>query len=98
VLLAHVDGTRAGYSGTRLAEFYLDLLQKVQPLPGVTAASFSLITPLSGGGIGVTLEVRASGSFAQVASALRKTLQLVGGLRNSRLGFGRDRPVRAARL
>jgi predicted permease len=57
VLLAHVDGTQVGYSGARLAEFYLDLLQKVQPLPGVTAASFSLITPLSGGGISQSMKV-----------------------------------------
>jgi predicted permease len=57
VLLVDVDGRRAGYRGARLIAFNQDLLDRVQRLPGVLSASFSSITPLSGGGISHTIAV-----------------------------------------
>ena len=51
VLLVNADGSRAGYRGARAAAFYEELLQQIERVPGVESASFSLITPLSGGAI-----------------------------------------------
>jgi putative ABC transport system permease protein len=51
VLLVDVDGPRAGYKGARLVAFNNELLERVRRLPGVAAASFSSVTPLSGGAI-----------------------------------------------
>src|SRR5262249_24992069 len=51
VLLVNVEGSKSGYRDARLAGFYGELLQQIETLPGVESASFSAITPLSGGGI-----------------------------------------------
>jgi predicted permease len=51
VFLASVDGSKLGYRDARLAGFYGDALRRIETLHGVEAASFSAITPLSGGGI-----------------------------------------------
>jgi len=48
VLLADADGKREGYRDARLGEFYRQLLEEVQRVPGVISASFSDHTPLSG--------------------------------------------------
>jgi len=57
VLLVNADGSRAGYRGVRAAAFYESLLQRIEQLPGVRAASFSLITPLAGGAISQQIAV-----------------------------------------
>ena len=49
VLLVNLDAQRAGYRGARLAAVYQDLLQRFERLPGVSSASLSTNTPLSGG-------------------------------------------------
>jgi predicted permease len=51
VLLVNADGAREGLRGATAAAFYERLLQQVERLPGVQSASYSLITPLAGGGI-----------------------------------------------
>jgi predicted lysophospholipase L1 biosynthesis ABC-type transport system permease subunit len=51
VLVVNADGAREGYLGASSAAFYQGLLQQVERLPGVQSASYSLITPLAGGGI-----------------------------------------------
>jgi predicted permease len=51
VLLVNADGAREGLKGAGAAAFYEGLLQQVERLPGVRSASYSLITPLAGGGI-----------------------------------------------
>jgi predicted permease len=48
VLLVDVDGRREGYRDARLVAFYQDLLDRVRRVPGVTSASISSHTPLSG--------------------------------------------------
>ncbi|HEV2424503.1 MAG TPA: ABC transporter permease [Terriglobia bacterium] len=50
VLLFGLDPTRAGYKEERLAEFYQGLLDRLNQQPGVQSASFSFLTPISGGG------------------------------------------------
>jgi len=50
VLLFGLDPTRAGYKGDRLAELYQQLLDRMKQMPGVRSASFSFLTPISGGG------------------------------------------------
>jgi len=50
VLLFRLDPTRVGYQGERLAELYQQLLDRVKAVPGVRSASFSFLTPISGGG------------------------------------------------
>jgi len=51
VLLAGADGAREGYRGAGAALFYEGLLQEIERLLGVASASYSMITPLAGGGI-----------------------------------------------
>jgi predicted permease len=51
VLLAGADAVREGYRGPAAAAFYDGLLQEIERLPGVQSASYSMITPLQGGGI-----------------------------------------------
>jgi predicted permease len=57
VLLAGVNGPRLGYRALQLAGFYEDVLGQIASLPGVASASFSSITPLSGGGISQSIAV-----------------------------------------
>ncbi len=49
VLLFQMDATDAGYSGTRLHDFYERMLERVSAIPGVQAASMSRYGLLSGG-------------------------------------------------
>ncbi|HLK62218.1 MAG TPA: ABC transporter permease [Bryobacteraceae bacterium] len=50
VLVASADAARQGYRGARAAAFYEELQQQVEHLRGISAASYSMITPLAGGG------------------------------------------------
>jgi len=50
VLLFGLDPTRAGYKEDRLRELDQRLLERLSEMPGVQSASFSFITPISGGG------------------------------------------------
>jgi len=52
VLLVTLDPSRSGYRGERLANAYRELLEKMQSIPGVRAASLSAPTPLHGAGAG----------------------------------------------
>jgi predicted permease len=51
LLLFGIDPTQDGYKGRRLADFYVELAQRVRRLPGVRSASMSQMT-LIGGGMG----------------------------------------------
>jgi predicted permease len=57
VLVANADGGREGYRGLTLATFYEGLQQNVEPLPGMQSVSYSLITPLAGGGISQDISI-----------------------------------------
>jgi predicted permease len=57
VALLNVDPVRAGYTGDRLAGYYRGVLDRVRAIPGVRAASFSKITPISGGGIDLPITI-----------------------------------------
>jgi putative ABC transport system permease protein len=57
VLLVDVDGRQSGYTGARLAAFNGELLERVRRLPGVATASYSSVTPLSGGAITHTMAI-----------------------------------------
>jgi predicted permease len=57
VLLLNVNPAKAGYEGVRLAQYYRDVLMRVRATPGVRAASLSVITPISGGGIDLPMTV-----------------------------------------
>jgi predicted permease len=46
VLIAVMDGQRAGYRGPALVPFYKDLVARIETLPGVASASLSVSTPL----------------------------------------------------
>lgn len=50
VLLFRLDASREGYQGRRLAQLYEQLLERLRSAPGVRSASYSLLTPISGGG------------------------------------------------
>jgi predicted permease len=81
VLLADADCARLGYRGARSAALYEELLGQIEGLPGVRAASLSLITPLSGGGFSQTIAVngRPAGTeeiaFNYVARRYFETMQ-----------------------
>jgi predicted permease len=47
VLLFSVDPTEAGYAGTRLLNFYKQLKENLEALPGVRSVSFAYSSPLS---------------------------------------------------
>ena len=59
VWIVHADGARAGRSGAELVRLYDELLQEASRIPGVRSASFSMVTPPSGGG-GISLSVRVN--------------------------------------
>jgi predicted permease len=50
VLLFGLDPTRAGYKQERLLQLYQQLLERFGEVPGVGSASYSFLTPISGGG------------------------------------------------
>jgi predicted permease len=51
VLLLRLDPAASGYDAARLGTYYRDVLARVRATPGVRAASLSMVTPISGGGI-----------------------------------------------
>ena len=57
VLLVNADGAREGYKGVEAGKFYEGLLGKIERLTGVQSASYSMITPLAGGGISFDVAV-----------------------------------------
>ena len=50
LLLFTLDPTQDGYSGQRLANFYQELMRRVESLPGVSSVSLSHSTLIGGGG------------------------------------------------
>jgi predicted permease len=50
VLIANIDATRARLDADRLRALYRDIVDRLTTLPGVKAASVSLLTPIWGGG------------------------------------------------
>jgi predicted permease len=57
VLLLNLNPAKAGYDGARLTQYYGEVLSRVRATPGVQAASLSVITPISGGGIDLPFAV-----------------------------------------
>jgi predicted permease len=68
VLLIGLDPGRAGHDAARAAQYYREVLSRVRHLPGVAAASLSMITPISGGGIdnGFAVQGRPQGGRPMV--------------------------------
>ncbi len=50
VLLFGLDPSKAGYKAERATQLRRDVLERIQQAPGVRSASFSFLTPISGGG------------------------------------------------
>jgi predicted permease len=50
VLLFKLDAGRAGYKDRRLTQLYQQLVSQIGSAPGVSSASYSMLTPISGGG------------------------------------------------
>jgi predicted permease len=50
VLLFKLDAARVGYKDQRLTQLYQQVADRIGSAPGVRAASYSLLTPISGGG------------------------------------------------
>jgi predicted permease len=77
---------RAGFTGPRVPQYYRDVLDRVRAVAGVRAAGLSMITPISGGGIDLSLTVEgrtdppvtvyvngvSDGYFAAMGTALRR--------------------------
>jgi predicted permease len=50
VLLFKLDAGRAGYTEPRRVQVYQELVDRIDAIPGVQSASYSLLTPISSGG------------------------------------------------
>jgi predicted permease len=50
VLLFKLDAARAGYKDQRLTQLYQQLADRIGSAPGVKSTSYSVLTPISGGG------------------------------------------------
>jgi predicted permease len=57
VLTMRVNPAETVYQGTRLTNLWKDLLARVERLPGVRNVSLSALSPIGGGGRGVTVTV-----------------------------------------
>jgi predicted permease len=80
VLVANADGAREGLKGADGAAFYESLLQQVEGLRGVRSASYSLITPLAGGGISHNISVNGQSQSYEIEfnSVSRSYFQTLG--------------------
>jgi len=50
ILLFKLDADRAGYKDQQLTQLYQQLAERIGSTPGVRSASYSMLTPISGGG------------------------------------------------
>ena len=57
VLTLDLDAEGGGYKGSRLNDYYQQLLLRIAQVPGVRSASAALIAPIAGGGISNNVEV-----------------------------------------
>lgn len=57
VLLQSISPERAGFTADRAARYWREVLERVRAVPGVRAAGLSMITPISGGGVDLTMTV-----------------------------------------
>ena len=57
VLMMGLEPGRGGFTDERRLQYYRDVLERVRRVPGVAAASVSLITPVSGGGVDLSLTI-----------------------------------------
>jgi predicted permease len=57
VLLQSISPERAGFTGDRGTRYWREVLERVRTVPGVRAAGLSMITPISGGGVDLTMTV-----------------------------------------
>lgn len=57
VLLQSISPEKAGFTGDRGTRYWREVLERVRAVPGVRAAGLSMITPISGGGIDLTMTV-----------------------------------------
>jgi putative ABC transport system permease protein len=66
VLLYRLDPSRTEFNPARTMQYYRDVLERVRAMPGISAASVSAITPLSGAGMDVPLSVEGGRSDPRV--------------------------------
>jgi putative ABC transport system permease protein len=57
VLLASVNPGKAGFKGAQLVTFYQRLLEGLRQQPGTVSASLSMVTPVAGGGVELSVSV-----------------------------------------
>jgi predicted permease len=57
VLLQTISPEKAGFTADRGARYWREVLERVRAVPGVRAAGLSMITPISGGGVDLTMTV-----------------------------------------
>ena len=81
VLLYRLDSSRTDLSDEKKLQYYRNVLDRVRAMPGVNAASLSIITPLSGSGMDIEASVEkgaggpcASGSANVVSEGFFATM------------------------
>jgi len=69
--LISLDPVRDGYSGSEAADFLQKVLERVQRLPSVTAASLTETVPVSMAGMGVTFSAAGAGNSRVIEDAIK---------------------------
>jgi predicted permease len=90
VVLFNVDPGKVGLSGDGLAAYYRGVLERVRTLPGVTSASLSKITPISGGGIDLPITIEARPRERDVMVNVNRITEDFFGTMSMRRLLGRD--------
>ena len=90
VILFNVDPAKVGYSGDGLAAYYRNVLERVRALPGVTSASLSRITPISGGGIDLPITIEGRPRERDVMVNVNRITEGFFGTMSIRRLLGRD--------
>jgi putative ABC transport system permease protein len=98
VVLFNVDPGKVGVPGDGLAAYYRDVLERVRTLPGVTSASLSKVTPISGGGIDLPITIEGRPRERDVMVNVNRITEGFFGTMSIRRLLGRDFvPADAAR-
>jgi predicted permease len=90
VLLLRLDPERAGYTDARIATYYRDVLSRIRAMRGVRAASLSIVTPISGGGIDLPFAVAGRPREAGVMVYANRTTEGFFATMGTPLLAGRD--------
>ena len=77
VLLFDLDPTKSGYKGPAVSALYKQVIEHIDAIPGVSAVSLSMMTPITGGG-GIDNSVWAEGYTPRLDENMTVHINAVG--------------------